>query len=198
MRKRLLALLAVAAIGFAGKAEAQSVLVPTVQTGFLIGPVGGVNMVAYNTDAFPVLNSEKTCFTAQNGSDIAPWGGLTFEYPLGNANELENFIIVEALYDSKSSKFTNQSGANPSTPTKKNGVEAPGTVSTSLTAALNYLDIHLAYKYNFTPGPSPVGPGLQVGPSIGIKMTSTLNKTVNVSASSGNAASPIASASVSG
>ena len=54
----------------------------------------------------------------------------------------------------------------------------------------------MAYKYNFTPGPSPVGPGLQVGPSIGIKMTSTLNKTVNVSASSGNAASPIASASV--
>ena len=97
MRKRLLALLAVAAIGFAGKAEAQSVLVPTVQTGFLIGPVGGVNMVAYNTDAFPVLNSEKTCFTAQNGSDIAPWGGLTFEYPLGNANELENFIIVEGV-----------------------------------------------------------------------------------------------------
>src|SRR5438477_13068077 len=121
MRNRVVALLAVVvALGFAGSVEAQSVLVPTVQTGFLIGPIGGINLVAYNTDAFPVLNSEKSCFTAQNGSDIAPWGGLTFEYPLGNANELQNFIIVEALYDSKSSKFTNTTGANPVTPTNKN------------------------------------------------------------------------------
>jgi hypothetical protein len=188
MRNRLFAFLTLAAIGITSSASAQtgSVLVPTVQTGFLIGPIGGINLVAYSTDPFPVLNSEKSCFTALNGSDIAPWGGLTFEYPLGNANELQNFIIVEALYDSKSSKFTSQSGSSQTTPTKKNGIEADGSVTTALDAQLNYLLINLAYKYNFTPGPSPVGPGIQVGPSIGIRMTSTLNKTVTVTASSGN------------
>ncbi len=198
MRNRLLALLALAALGLATtQASAQtSVLVPTVQTGFLVGPIGGINLVAYNTDAFPILNSEKTCFTAQNGSDIAPWGGLTLEYPLGNANELQNFIVFEAIYDSKSSKFTSQNGSSPATPTKKNGVEYDGSVTTALDANLSYLLINLHYKYNFTPGPSPIGPGIQIGPSVGIKMTANLNKTVTVTASSGNAASPMATATV--
>ena len=197
MRNRLFSLLILAALGIASSASAQqgNVLNPIVQTGFLIGPIGGINLVAYNTDAFPILNSEASCFTAQNGSDIAPWGGLTFEYPLGNSTELQNFIVVEALYDSKSSKFTSQNGST-TTPTKKNNVEADGSVTTSLDAQLAYLLINLDYKYNFTPGPSPVGPGFQVGPSIGIRMTSTLNKTVTVSASSGDPNNPVATATV--
>jgi len=42
--------------------------------------------------------------------------------------------------------------------------------------------INVGYKYNFTEGPSPVGPALQLTPSLGIKLTSKLNKTVTVSA----------------
>ena len=164
------------------RVAAQSVIVPSVQTGFLVGPIGGINLVAYNTDAFPILNSEPTCFTAQNGSDIAPWGGLTIEYPLGNPNELQNFIVGEVIYDSKSSKFTAQNGSKVVIPTKENGFVANGSVETALTATLNYMLINLAYKYNFTPGPSPVGPGIQVGPSVGIKLSSTFNKTVTVTA----------------
>jgi len=177
-------------------AQTGSVLSPTVQTGFLIGPVGGINLVAYNSDAFPILNSEPDCFKAQNGSDVAPWGGISFEYPLGNANELQNFIVAEVLYDSKSSKFTNLSGAAITTPTKKNGVYYDGSVETALDANLAYLYLFLGYKYNFTPGPSPVGPGIQVGPTVGMKMSANFNKTVTVTASSGNASSPAATASV--
>src|SRR3954464_1809047 len=88
------------------RAQGGGVLSPQVQTGFLIGPIGGINLVAYNTGTFPILNSEPTCFQAQNGSDIAPWGGLSLELPLGNAQELQNFIVGEVIYDSKSSKFT--------------------------------------------------------------------------------------------
>src|SRR5438552_18638661 len=79
--------------------HAQGVLTPQAQAGFLIGPVGGINLVAYNTDAFPILNSEPSCFQAQNGSDVAPWGGLTVEFPLGNIQELQNFIVGEAIFD---------------------------------------------------------------------------------------------------
>lgn len=197
MRNRLILLLSSAIVlAFASNAFAQSVIVPTVQTGFLIGPVGGINLVAYTSDAFPILNSEPSCFQAQNGSDVAPWGGLSFEYPLGNAAELQNFIVAEVLYDSKSSKFTALNGAQVTTPTKKNGVEADGTVSTALDANLSYLSIFLGYKYNFTPGPSPVGPGIQVGPAVGIKMSAKFDKTVTVTASSGNAASPTATSTV--
>ena len=170
-------------VGLAGSASAQtSVLTPTVSTGFLVGPIGGINLVAYNTDAFPILNSEPTCFLAQNGSDIAPWGGFTVEYPLGNPELLQNFIVGEVLYDSKSSKFSAVNGSNASIPTKENGFTATGSVNTALTADLNYLLINLAYKYNFTPGPSPVGPGLQVGPSVGVLLKSQFNKTVTVTA----------------
>lgn len=197
MRNRLFILLTAAALlAITGRVGAQSVIVPTVQTGFLIGPVGGINLVAYTSDAFPILNSEPSCFQAQNGSDIAPWGGLSFEYPLGNAQELQNFIVAEVLYDSKSSKFTSVSGASVTTPTKKNGVIADGTVNTALDANLSYLDLFVGYKYNFTPGPSPVGPGIQVGPTVGIKMSAKFDKTVTVQASSGNAGSPVATSTV--
>src|SRR5205085_3753302 len=104
--------------------------------------VGGINLVSYQTADFPILTTEPDCFRAQNGSDIAPWGGVSLEYPLGDANALQNFIVGEIIYDSKSSKFTNQSSAPTSTPTKKNGVEADGSVSTGLTADLNYLLIN--------------------------------------------------------
>jgi hypothetical protein len=198
MRNRLFQLL-LAAIVIAPCATAfgqASVITPTVQTGFLIGPVGGINLVAYSTDLFPILNSEPNCFKAQNGSDVAPWGGISFEYPLGNANELQNFIVAEVLFDSKSSKFNADQGNTVTTPTKKNGVYQDGSVNTSLDANLAYLDIFVGYKYNFTPGPSPVGPGIQVGPTVGMKMSANFNKTVTVTASSGNASNPVATASV--
>ena len=200
MRNRLFQLLLAAAILAPCSAlfaqSGGSVITPTVQTGFLIGPVGGINLVAYNSDQFPILNSEPKCFMAQNGSDVAPWGGISFEYPLGNANELQNFIVAEVLYDSKSSKFTNVLANAVTTPTKKNGVAAEGTVNTSLDASLAYLDLFVGYKYNFTPGPSPVGPGIQVGPTVGMKMAANFNKTVTVTASSGNSSNPVATASV--
>ncbi|MDP4200444.1 MAG: outer membrane beta-barrel protein [Bacteroidota bacterium] len=197
MRTRLFLLLSACAfVVLAGRVDAQSVIVPTVQTGFLIGPVGGINLVAYSSDAFPILNSEPSCFQAQNGSDVAPWGGLSFEYPLGNAQELQNFIVAEVLYDSKSSKFTSLSAAQQTTPTKKNGVTADGTVNTSLDANLGYLDLFVGYKYNFTPGPSPVGPGIQVGPAVGIKMSAKFDKTVTVTASSGVSSNPTSTSTV--
>ncbi|HET6400594.1 MAG TPA: hypothetical protein VFH95_04265 [Candidatus Kapabacteria bacterium] len=189
MRNRLfLILFAFAFIGIAGQASAQGVLTPQVQVGFLAGPVGGVNLVTYNSDAFPILSSEPTCFLAQNGSDVAAWGGISLEFPLGNAQALQNFIVGEVIYDSKSSKFTNTNGGANATPTKLNGfVDNNSSVTTALDASLSYLVVNLAYKYNFTPGPSPVGPGIMIGPSIGIKMSANFNKTVTVSAISPNA-----------
>jgi hypothetical protein len=161
------------------------VLGPGQESGFLIGPVGGINLVAYNSNAFPIINSEPTCFTAQNGSGAAPWAGLTAEIPLGSL--MQNFIVIEALYNSQSSAFTANNGSVVTRPTKLNGVEDPNSsVTTKLTANLNYFLVNLAFKYNFTEGPSPVGPGIQLGPSVGFKAGATLNKTVTVTASSGN------------
>ena len=185
MRNRLFLLLfafAFFAIG-ASTASAQGVLTPQVQVGFLAGPVGGINLVAYNSNQFPILNSEPSCFLAQNGSDLAAWGGLSLEFPLGNAEALQNFIVGEVLFDSKSSKFSNVTGAQASTPTKERGYVANNSgVTTSLSANVSYLEVNLAYKYNFTPGPSPVGPGIMVGPAVGIKMAASWNKTVTVTA----------------
>ncbi len=164
------------------------VITPQVQIGFLAGPVGGVNLVTYNSDAFPILSTEPSCFLAQNGSDVAAWGGLSLEFPLGNASALQNFIVGEVVFDSRSSKFTNLNGGAQTTPTKLNGyVYDNSSVQTALDASLSYLVVNLAYKYNFTPGPSPVGPGIQIGPSIGIKMAANFNKTVTVTAVSPNA-----------
>ena len=156
------------------------VLAPSGGGGFLIGPVGGINLVNYKTDVFPILSSEPTCFTAQNGSDIAPFFGLTAEIPL--TDNMHDFIVVEALYDSKSSKFTATGNNRDNVPTKVNGVVANGSITTGLTSTLTYLLINAGYKYNFTEGTSPVGPGIQLCASVGLKLSNTLNKTVTVSA----------------
>jgi hypothetical protein len=189
MRNRLFVLLsAFGVLVMSGRASAQNIIHPEVQTGFLVGPIGGINLVAYNTAPFGILNLEPTCFTAQNGSDVAAWGGVSFEFPMGNPNELQSFIVGEVLYDSKSSKFSTQNSSAAGIPTKLNGyVDNNSSVTTSLSASLAYLEVNLAYKYNFTPGPSPVGPGIEVGPVVGIKTTSNFNKTITVSAISPNA-----------
>lgn len=191
MRNRLFLLLSAIAISsamlLAGPASAQNIIHPEVQTGFLVGPIGGINLVAYNTDQFGILNLEPTCFTAQNGSDVAAWGGISFEFPMGNPNELQNFIVGEVIYDSRSSKFSTVNNSATGIPTKLNGVVDPNSsVTTALSANLAYLEVDLAYKYNFTPGPAPVGPGIQVGPVVGIKTTASFDKTITVSATSGN------------
>jgi hypothetical protein len=189
MRNRLFLLLSAFVVSstllltVATPVSAQNIIKPEVQTGFLVGPIGGINLVAYNTDQFAVLNTEPTCFYAQNGSDVAAWGGVSFEFPMGNPNELQSFIVGEVLYDSKSSKFSSVNGSAQSIPTKLGGqVDPNSSVTTALSASLAYLEVNLAYKYNFTPGPAPVGPGIQVGPVVGIRMGATFDKTVTVSA----------------
>lgn len=197
MRKRLLTL-AAACLSFAlaGSASAQTeieaggVLRPESETGFLVGPIGGMNLVAYSTSSFAMIQEEPDCFKAQNGSGIAPFAGITAEFPLSPA--MQNFIVGEIIFDSRQGKFTaeNAASARREIITKKNGVEAPGSVVTSASADLSYLLLNLAYKYNFVEGPSPVGPGFQIGPSVGMKLSSNITKDVTVSASSGDPNAP--------
>lgn len=160
------------------------VLRPESGGGFLIGPIGGVNLVTYGTQPFPILNSEPTCFMAENGSGVAPFVGISAEIPLGSA--MQNFIIAEAIYDSKSSSFTSDNANRTDVPTKVNGETGPGNIETSVNADLTYLLLNVGYKYNFVEGPAPVGPGLSMVVATGIKMASTLNKTVTVSAVTGS------------
>jgi len=189
MKHSLLSLLIISAVlffanvTFAQDSKQGSVLEPTETGGFLIGPVGGINLVTYKTDEFAILNSEPSCFRAQNGSDVCFFAGLSAEIPLGET--MQNFIVAEAIYDCKSSKFTGTNNTRVDIPTKVNGNVQPGNITTSETASLMYLLFDLGYKYNFTQSSSPVGPGIQLCVNFGLRMTSDLNKTVTVSAADG-------------
>ena len=162
------------------------VIDPVQPSGWLIGPIAGMNLVSYSTDAFPMIQQEADCFMAQNGSGAAPFVGLTAAFPLSNT--YQNFVVGEVIYDGRNASFTaeNEAAQRRTIITKKNGVEAEGSVETAASAKLSYLLLNLAYKYNFTEGPSPVGPGIQVGPSVGLKMASSITKHVTVRASSGD------------
>jgi hypothetical protein len=167
-----------------GQGFEPGVLLPESSGGFLIGPIGGINLVTYGTEQFPILNSEPGCFMAQNGSGVAPFGGITAEIPIGTG--MQNFILAEAIFDSKSSSFTSDNANRTDVPTKVDGVTGPGNIETSVAADLTYMLLNVGYKYNFVEGPAPVGPGLSLVASVGIKLTSTLNKTVTVSAVTGS------------
>ncbi|HYM20102.1 MAG TPA: hypothetical protein VEW28_03755 [Candidatus Kapabacteria bacterium] len=189
MKKCILSfLIAITVLVFASPGFAQrggNVITPEVAGGWLIGPVAGINLVTYSTDKFAILNSEPGCFEAQNGSDVAPFFGVSALLPL-NAEEMQNFIIIEALYDSKSSKFTSVTGSNITVPTKLNGVVGPGTVNTSASATLAYAELNLGYKYNFTQAVTPVGPSIQLCASVGFKISAKETKSVTVSAVNGS------------
>jgi hypothetical protein len=176
--------------GVASAQEGGDVINPEQASGWLIGPIAGMNLVSYSTAAFPMIQEEKNCFMAMNGSGVAPFFGLTAAFPLSPT--YQNFIVGEVIFDSRQGKFTaeNESAQRRTIITKKNGVEAEGSVETQASADLSYLLFNLAYKYNFTEGPSPVGPGIQIGPSIGMKMSSSITKDVTVRASSGDANAP--------
>jgi hypothetical protein len=190
MNMKLLFALAFAGGLYIGSAHAQigsetGVLFPEEEGGLLVGPVGGINLVSYTSSAFPILESEPECFQAQNGSDVAPFGGLTVAIPLGSG--MQNFIIAEGIYDSKSSKFTSINENRSDVKTKLDGVVGDGNVTTSLTADVAYFLMNVGYKYNFVEGPAPVGPGLQLVASMGLKVQNALNETVTVSAVNGSA-----------
>jgi len=193
MKHYFLSLFIIAAVIFSANSlwaqQGGDVLNPSEGTGFLIGPIGGINLVSYKTASFAMLQSEPTCFTAENGSDVAPFFGLTAALPLSAA--MQNFIIIEALYDSKSSKFTPTNNTRKDIPTKINGHFAPGNITATETATLTYLLLNLGFKYNFTEGPSPVGPSLQLCVSVGLKLTSNLNKTVEISAADSTGQKPL-------
>jgi len=156
---------------------------PSETHAFFVGVSGGVNYVMYKSASFPIFNSQPTCFTTQNGSGVSPLLGLNMEIPV-NAY-MHGFIIVEALYDSKSAAFNSNNNGSSGGPTKIDGNVQGGGITTGLTATLTYLDVNVGYKYNFTESPRPTGFGVQLCASLGAKLAGNFNKTVTVSASSG-------------
>jgi hypothetical protein len=138
---------------------------PTSSHGFFIGVLGGLNSVKYTTPAIATLNSEPTCSVAKNGSGIAPSFGIAGEIPLGYS--MQNFIVLEALYDSKSAKF-NIEKTSPYC----------SAITTDYSATLTYFDVNAGFKYNFIEGPLPRGPSIQLTLEVGMRLTSSFNKSI--------------------
>jgi hypothetical protein len=128
-----------------------------------IGAVGGLNFVNYNSDAFPVLASNLAAVRAQNGSGTALYYGLSLQLPVTPSES--NSIVLELLYDSKSAQFKT--------------IQESDSVSSTLSSRLSYLTFNLAYKYNFTEGPMPVGPAIQIGIAIGLTVQKYFDRTIS-------------------
>jgi hypothetical protein len=137
----------------------------------LIGPIGGYNNVAYNTDVFPILNSEPSYYEVENGTGHGFFFGLSCNLPLDTG--LHNFFVLEALYDSKPGDFTNL-----------NGSRVGSDSSYFLSASLSYLLINVGYKFNFWSGAMPKGLGVQLCLSVGIKTSSIFDKTITTTGAS--------------
>lgn len=114
-----------------------TVLLPSNRPGFLMGVKCGVNFVRYSTESF---TSSGTMY--KNGSGIAPLLGITVEFPLTEYNT--HFILMEALYDSKSGHFTSENSSN------------------TLSATATYLNMCIGYKHNLFVKDVPFGPGLSI------------------------------------
>ncbi len=143
---------------------------------FLIGPIGGYNLVTYHSDEFGILAVAPTWFTAQNGSGKDLSFGISGEIPL--SSDMHDFFVVEALYDSKSGNFNTMMGQKPDTP-------SVNITSTNLATSLKYILINFGFKYDFKSYTNPSGLGVQLCLSVGIKNWSTFTKSSTATSSDG-------------
>jgi hypothetical protein len=141
---------------------------------FLIGPIGGYNLVTYRSDQFGILDVDPAWFIAQNGSGKDFSFGISGEFPL--SSDMHDFLIVEALYDSKSGNFNSNFGQKPDT-------SSLNITSANEAASLRYVLCNIGFKYNLQAGSIPAGLGVQLCLSIGFKNWSTYTKTLTTSTS---------------
>lgn len=120
-------------------------LEPTRSNWLLMGVRCGVNFVRYSTESFTLSGT-----TYKNGSGIAPMLGINFEFILDEHGT--NFILMEALYDSKSGHFTSDNS------------------SSTLSATATYFSLSFGYKHNFLEAYAPRGPGLSVLLGMGLPL----------------------------
>ena len=135
---------------------------------FLIGPIGGFNIISYNTNVFPTLSSEPSNFIAQDGSGIASFFGISSEIPL--SSDMHDFLVLEASYDSKSSGFVTYNGPFSDT-------------STALSASLKYILVNIGFKYNIMAGVAPTGIGVQLCASAGFLTSGYFNRMLTIAPS---------------
>jgi hypothetical protein len=126
------------------------------------GLMGGGNLVAHSTGTIQPLNSEPD-MEFINGSGTTGWAGIAMEYPVGNFLENQAFVVLDVIFDSKSSDM---GSINASYGPNGSFYQARGRVE------LNYYDLNIAFKYNFFAAPEPAGIGLQLGVAAGISGTS--------------------------
>ena len=128
---------------------------------FLIGPIAGYGSVAYNTNEFPALPSRPTFFIEENGWAPSHFFGISAQIPV--ISGMDKFLILEAVYDSKSANFSSGAGmANDSL--------------INLSASLSYVLLNVGFKYNFfdtSAITTPKGFGIQAMVSFGWAITHT-------------------------
>ena len=132
---------------------------------FLIGAIGGYELVAYNTNAFPVLNSRPWWIMADNGQGSGFYAGLSAEHNLIIPKNL--YYLVEFEFDSKPANF---SFVN----------RAPGDTEVALWTELSYYNVNLGLKYSAADS-LPHGLGIELCVSIGILNTADLWNSISTS-----------------
>jgi hypothetical protein len=149
--------------------RAQS-LADSVHPRWLIGALGGYNLIAYNTDEFSIPGTEPGFRNAQNASGHDWLSGGALEIPLDRS--MENFIVFEVSYDGKDADF----GLDSWLPASSGNFDTAYALSGQLT----YYVFNIGYKFNFFSGSVPTGIGVQLCASVGYIFQKNFNRTMYI------------------
>ncbi|MDP4244048.1 MAG: hypothetical protein Q8921_15095 [Bacteroidota bacterium] len=156
-----------------GATLAQTPAAPTSQKlGFLIGAVGEIDAVSYQTDPFSVV-SPLPYSIAENGYGTGTSLGFNIEFPLSENHQ--HFLIIETLLDSKPADFVDISAPRRIPDTTAADEILGGYES----ASLEYLLLDLGYKFNFLKAvQAPDGFAIQLCMSVGMNVQAEYTKTI--------------------
>jgi hypothetical protein len=145
---------------------------------YFLGPMAGINLISHSTPKMSSIQSEPGCFQFQDGSSIQPMYGVDLHFSLDE--RMHHYLIVNGLFNSMTADLNAINGASVSVPVKINGVEGPGSVSTSMRVMLSYFSVAVGYKYNFLASPEPSGPSVALMVDVGAANAQQIKKTVSV------------------
>jgi hypothetical protein len=142
----------------------------TASWGFGIGVIGGVNLVAYDTRPFPMIDTLPEYFVAINGSGSTHILGVSCELPISLSHR--SSVIIDLLTDSKSSRITAIAGARMISNERR-------ITNVSMSTDLDYLMISASFKYALLTGDMPNGPAIQLSAGAGFVTSGHFDKIVD-------------------
>ncbi len=141
----------------------------TVKRPFYLGPIAGANITMHDVN-LASFAWDATCPYFKSGDGMGFFGGLSFEYLIGDARTSISSVIARLMYNTMPGSFTEDGDFYPSL-MQGDTIPVNSVTEHSLDVTYNLASLDILYKINPIPG---MGFGIVAGPTIDFAMEKSM------------------------